>query len=56
MGLATPRLDSLGAKDRRAFRTLLMPGALGSIMKVMILGKGVGTPALGCCSAGVRAT
>ena len=37
-------------------KTLLMPGGLGSVMKVLILGKGVGTPALLGTSFKVRAT
>ena len=56
IGLASSRLEAFDAKDRRAFRTLVMPGGLGSTMKVMILGKAVGTPTLACCSAGARAT
>ena len=34
------------ADERLALKTLLMPGGLGSTMKVLILGKGVGRPAL----------
>jgi SAM-dependent MidA family methyltransferase len=37
-------------------KTLLMPGGLGSTMKVLILGKGVGTPPLVGTSFKVRAT
>ena len=33
-----------------------MPGGLGSTHKVMILGKGVGTPALQGCSYKMRVT
>jgi hypothetical protein len=33
-----------------------MPGSLGSTHKVMIFGKGVGTPALAGCSFRVRVT
>ena len=43
-------------KKRLALKTLLMPGGLGSTMKVLILGKDVGTPALGGCSYKVRVT
>jgi SAM-dependent MidA family methyltransferase len=39
-----------------ALKTLLMPGGLGSTMKVLILGKGVGTPRLLGTSFKVRAT
>ena len=43
-------------KKRLALKTLLMPGGLGSTMKVLILGKGVGTPSLRGCSYRVRVT
>jgi SAM-dependent MidA family methyltransferase len=43
-------------KRRLALKTLLMPGGLGSTMKVLILGKGVGTPDLAGCSYRVRVT
>ena len=43
-------------KDRLALKTLLMPGGLGSTHKVLILGKGVGMPALRGCSFRVRVT
>ncbi|HEX3703661.1 MAG TPA: SAM-dependent methyltransferase [Vicinamibacterales bacterium] len=39
-----------------ALKTLLMPGGLGSTHKVLILGKGVGTPALRGGSFGGRVT
>ena len=41
---------------RRAFKTLVMPGGLGSTFKVMIFGKGAGTPALRGCSYRMRVT
>jgi SAM-dependent MidA family methyltransferase len=47
-------LDDL--KARMALKTLIMPGGLGSTHKVLILGKGVGSPALRGCSFRVRAT
>jgi SAM-dependent MidA family methyltransferase len=37
-------------------KTLIMPGGLGSTMKVLILGKSVGTPALRGCSYRMRVT
>jgi SAM-dependent MidA family methyltransferase len=40
----------------RNLKTLVMPGGLGSVMKVLILGKGVGTPKLLGISFSVRAT
>ena len=43
-------------RRRLALKSLLVPGGLGSTHKVMIFGKGVGTPALAGCSHGVRAT
>jgi SAM-dependent MidA family methyltransferase len=43
-------------RERLALKTLLMPGGLGSTMKVLILGKGVGRPALAGCSYRVRVT
>ena len=57
MGLISTNTVSLSdARQRRAFKTLLMPGGLGSTMKVLILGKGVGRPALAGCSYRVRVT
>ena len=41
---------------RLALKTLMMPGGLGSTHKVMIFGKGVGTPPLRGCSFGTRVT
>jgi SAM-dependent MidA family methyltransferase len=43
-------------KKRLALKTLIMPGGLGSTMKVLIFGKAVGRPALRGCSFAVRAT
>jgi SAM-dependent MidA family methyltransferase len=43
-------------KKRLALKTLLLPGGLGSTMKVLILGKGVGTPVLRGCSYRMRVT
>ena len=40
----------------RNLKTLIMPGGLGSTMKVLVLGKSVGMPALRGCSFKVRAT
>jgi SAM-dependent MidA family methyltransferase len=47
-------LENLGNLGN--LRTLLMPGGLGSTMKVLILGKGVGTPPLRGTSYRVRVT
>ncbi len=46
----------LSSAERRALKTLIMPGGLGSTFKVMILGKGVGTPRLLGGSFGARVT
>ncbi len=43
-------------RARMAAKTLLLPGGLGSSHKVLLLGKGVGTPSLRGCSAGGRVT
>jgi SAM-dependent MidA family methyltransferase len=43
-------------RERLALKTLLMPGGLGSTMKVLVFGKGVGHPALAGCSYRVRVT
>jgi SAM-dependent MidA family methyltransferase len=43
-------------RERLALKTLLMPGGLGSTMKVLIFGKDVGAPALRGCSYRVRVT
>jgi SAM-dependent MidA family methyltransferase len=45
--------------DRRrglAFKTLMLPGGLGSTHKVLVFGKGVGTPRLRGCSYRMRLT
>jgi SAM-dependent MidA family methyltransferase len=49
-------METLGFKERLALKTLIMPGGLGSTMKVLVLGKGVGRPSLACGSAGARLT
>ncbi len=43
-------------KSRLALKTLVMPGGIGSTHKVLILGKGVGAPALRGCSFRMRVT
>ena len=50
------RLETLDVRQRLALKTLVMPGGLGSTMKVLVLGKGVGTPALRGCSYRMRVT
>jgi SAM-dependent MidA family methyltransferase len=53
-------LDTERSLDTRQsinhFKTLIMPGGLGSTHKVLIFGKGVGTPALRGCSYRQRVT
>jgi SAM-dependent MidA family methyltransferase len=56
MGLGAVTADAGDLKRRLALKTLLMPGGLGSTHKVLILGKGVGTPALAGCSFRLRVT
>jgi SAM-dependent MidA family methyltransferase len=54
--LDVERMTGDDLKRRLALKTLLMPGALGSTMKVLLLGKNVGTPALRGCSYRMRVT
>ena len=49
-------LNQQSAISSRQLKMLVMPGGLGSTMKVLMLGKGVGTPALAGCSFKVRVT
>jgi SAM-dependent MidA family methyltransferase len=53
---AQSAVEEPGFRERLALKTLLMPGGLGSTMKVLILGKDVGHPALAGCSYRVRVT
>jgi SAM-dependent MidA family methyltransferase len=45
-----------GLRRRLALKTLLLPGGLGSTHKVLILGRGVGSPSLAGCSYRARLT
>jgi SAM-dependent MidA family methyltransferase len=56
LGLGITELDGLSLQQRLAMKTLLLPGGLGSTHKVLIFGKGVGTPQLKGCSYRVRLT
>jgi SAM-dependent MidA family methyltransferase len=56
LGLGAGEMDGADLKTRLALKTLLLPGGLGSTLKVLILGKNVGTPALRGCSFRVRVT
>jgi SAM-dependent MidA family methyltransferase len=48
--------EALTARQRLGLKTLIMPGGLGSTMKVLLLGKDVGHPQLRGCSYRVRVT
>ena len=49
--------DGIDALKRRlALKTLLVPGGIGSTHKVLIFGRGIGTPRLQGCSFSVRTT
>jgi SAM-dependent MidA family methyltransferase len=56
MGLLEGLPDPQSAIRNPQFKTLMMPGGIGSTHKVLILGKGVGAPALRGCSFQVRVT
>ena len=56
MGLVAGWSAKALADHAPALKTLLVPGGLGSTHKVMIFGKGVGTPTLKGCSFGMRVT
>jgi SAM-dependent MidA family methyltransferase len=56
LGLVSQWSATTLTERARALKTLTMPGGLGSTHKVMILGKGVGTPQLKGCSFSVRVT
>ena len=47
---------TLDFRERLALKTLLMPGGLGSTMKVLICGKDLGRPTLAGCSFRTRVT
>jgi SAM-dependent MidA family methyltransferase len=56
MGLLDGLPDPSSAIRNRQFKTLMMPGGMGSTHKVLIFGKGVGAPALRGCSFRMRVT
>ena len=56
LGLVEASSDSQSAAGLRQLKTLVMPGGIGSSHKVLILGKGVGAPALRGCSFSMRVT
>jgi len=56
LALVAGRLETLTVKERLALKTLVMPGGLGTTMKVMIFGKDVGTPRLAGLSSHIRVT
>jgi SAM-dependent MidA family methyltransferase len=56
LGLLEGLSDPQSAIRNPQFKTLMLPGGIGSTHKVLILGKGVGAPALRGCSFRVRVT
>jgi SAM-dependent MidA family methyltransferase len=56
MAVAGPRVTSFEAAERQAFKTLVLPGGLGSTMKVLVLVKGIESAALRGCSGVARLT
>ena len=60
MGLLTAGQESIASDappfEPRQLKTLLMPGGMGSTHKVLIFGKGVGSPSLRGCSFRQRVT
>ena len=48
--------DATTLKRRLALKTLMLPGGLGSTLKVLIFGKDIGTPRLKGLSYTVRLT
>ena len=56
LGLGIADLEGLSLQQRLAMKTLMLPGGLGSSHKVLIFGRGAGTPALKGCSFKVRLT
>ena len=56
LGLLEGLPDPRSALRNPQFKTLMMPGGIGSTHKVLILGKGVGSPALRGCSFRMRVT
>ena len=56
MGLLDGLADPQSALRNPQLKTLMLPGGIGSTHKVLLLGKGVGTPPLRGCSFRVRVT
>jgi len=54
--LSNQQSNQQSAINNQQLKTLIMPGGLGSTHKVLILGKGVGAPALKGCSFSRRVT
>ena len=54
--LDAPQFDRASLKRRLALKTLMLPGGLGSTLKVLIFGKEVGRPALKGLSYRIRLT
>jgi SAM-dependent MidA family methyltransferase len=56
MALATTRVATFSVKERLAFKMLVLPGGLGSTMKVLVLAKDMGMPVVTGCPARARLT
>ena len=56
LGLLPSIADPDSALRNPQYKPLMLPGGLGSTHKVLILGKGVGAPALKGCSFTIRVT
>ena len=56
LALVPDRLEDARREERLALKMLVMPGGLGTTMKVMILGKGVDAPKLAGLSSHIRVT
>jgi SAM-dependent MidA family methyltransferase len=56
MALAGARVESFDEAERRAFKSLVLPGGLGSTMKVLVLAKNMGAPSLRGCPGTARLT
>jgi SAM-dependent MidA family methyltransferase len=56
MGLLDGFPDPQSVISNPQFKTLMLPGGIGSTHKVLLLAKGVGTPTLRGCSSRVRVT
>jgi SAM-dependent MidA family methyltransferase len=56
MAVAGSRLESFDEAERQAFNALVRPGGIGSTMKVLVVGKGMGAVSVRGCSSTARLT